>query len=143
MNKTTTIALVLLSFTHVNIHAQDGVRMPDPYEQLSNQEIATLKKQAISFFSTNTCGAWSSDPKPAPTGPGACTSACGAWRLHQRLRIPDSTPVSADPGSHTSACGVRSPHQRLQRVLSDGHPIVYQFQRPSQFSLTKAISARK
>lgn len=25
--------------------------MPDPYEQLSNQEIATLKKQAISFFS--------------------------------------------------------------------------------------------
>lgn len=51
MNKTTTIALVLLSFTHVNIHAQDGVRMPDPYEQLSNQEIATLKKQAISFFS--------------------------------------------------------------------------------------------
>ncbi|MDG0995286.1 MAG: PDZ domain-containing protein [Akkermansiaceae bacterium] len=51
MNKTTIIALVLLSFTHVNIHAQDGVRMPDPYEQLSNQEIATLKKQAISFFS--------------------------------------------------------------------------------------------
>lgn len=51
MNKTTIIALVLLSFTHVNIHAQDGVRMPDPYEQLSNKEIATLKKQAISFFS--------------------------------------------------------------------------------------------
>jgi S1-C subfamily serine protease len=51
MTKTTTIAIVLLSVTHVNIHAQDGVRMPDPYEQLSNQEIATLKKQAISFFS--------------------------------------------------------------------------------------------